>query len=171
MRYRAVLLVVTLILLSYSQASAHRVQVFAAVEEGVIKGEATVGGRRPVIEGTIKVFSKDDRKLLLTLTTDAAGLFVIDPITLGLAQPVDLLIVLDADPGHRAEWQLSGASYSPALEQPLLHAKVNKAVEPNVPKTAAPSTPTLGSVVSGTLVILGLGALISWSRSRKRKQR
>ena len=171
MRHRAVLLVVIVLLLGCNQASAHRVQVFAAVEEGVIKGEATVSGRHPVIEGDIKVFSKDDRKLLLTLTTDDAGLFVIDPVTLGLAQPVDLLIVLDADPGHRAEWQVSGASYSPALEQPLPHAKENKAADSNVPKTAPPSTPTLGSVVSGILVILGLGALISWSRARRNNQK
>lgn len=171
MRHGAVFLTVIMLLLDYSQASAHRVQVFAAVEEGVIKGEATVSGRRPVIEGDIKVFSKDDRKLLLTLTTDDAGLFVIDPVTLGLAQPVDLLIVLNVDPGHRAEWQVSGTSYSPSAEHPLRHAKVNKAADSNVPETAPPSTPTLGSVVSGILVILGLGALISYSRSRRKNQR
>ena len=168
---RAVLLVMILILLSCAQAWAHRVQVFAAVEEGVIRGEATVSGRRPVIEGDIKIFSNNDRKLLLTLTTDAAGLFVIDPLTLGLAQPVDLLIVLDADPGHRAEWQLSGTSYSLSTEQPVAHKKVNKAADSNVPATAPSSTPTMGSVVSGILVILGLGGLIGWSRSRRRNQR
>ena len=171
MRHRAVLLLVILILLSYSQASAHRVQVFAAVEEGVIKGEATVSGRHPVIEGDIKIFSKDDRKLLLTLTTDAAGLFVIDPVLLELAQPIDLLIVLDADPGHRAEWHLSGASYSLSAKQHVRRAKVNKAADSTVPETAPPSTPTLGSAVSGILVILGLGVLISWSRSRRKNQR
>jgi nickel transport protein len=169
MRRKVLLLLVVLFLMGYSQASAHRVQVFAAVEEGVIKGEATVSGQHPVIEGDIKVFSRNDQKLLLTLTTDATGSFIIDPMTLGLERPVDLLIVLDADPGHRAEWQVSGTAYALSADQSL--PQVSKAADAKVPNTPMPSPPTLGSVVSGIVVILGLGALINWSRSRRRNQR
>jgi hypothetical protein len=169
MRRKAVLFLAIFYLMGCNPAAAHRVQVFAAVEEGVIKGEATLSGRHPVIEGDIKVFSKDDQKQLLTLTTDASGSFIIDPMSLGLAQPVDLLIVLDADPGHRAEWQVSAASYTLSADQPTPQA--GNAPDPNVPDTPLPTTPTLGSMVSGILVILGLGALISWSRSRRRNQR
>lgn len=169
MRSKVVFLLAILFLLGYSQASAHRVQVFAAVEEGVIKGQATLSGRHPVVEGSIKVFSKDDQKLLVTLTTDTTGSFVIDPVTLGLERPVDLLIVLDADPGHRAEWQISGASYALSADQSA--PQVSKAPDPNISDTPAPSAPELGNVVSGILVILGLGVLISWARSRRRNQR
>ena len=169
MKRKAVLLLAIFYLIGYSQAEAHRVQVFAAAEEGVIKGEATVSGRHPVVEGKIKVFSKDDQTLLLTLATDDAGSFIIDPVTLGLAQPIDLLIVLDADPGHRAEWHVSRASYALSADQPAPQG--SKAPNPNAPNTALPPAPTLKSVVSGIIVILGLGALISWSRSRRRNQR
>ena len=169
MRGWVLLVVTSLLLTGHGQVLAHRVQVFAAVEEGVIKGEATLSGRHPVVEGEINVFSSDDRKLLLTLTTDATGAFVVDPTTLGLKQPVDILIVLDADPGHRAEWQVSGDSYALSADQPA--PRVSKTTDSNVPDTELPSTPSLGSVVSGIFVILGLGALISWSRSRRRNQR
>ena len=156
-------------LTGYQQASAHRVQVFAAVEEGLIKGEATLSGRHPLIDGNIQVFSKDDQQLLLTLTTDATGSFVIDPVALGLEQPVDLLIVLDADPGHRAEWQVSGASYALSSDQSA--SQRSTAPGPKVPGSPLPSAPTLGNVVSGILIILGLGALLKWSRSRRKNQR
>ncbi len=169
MRCKVMLLLAILLLMAYNQAAAHRVQVFAAVEEGVIKGEATLSGRHPVVEGEIEVFSSDDQKLLLTLTTDATGSFIFDPATLGLEQPVDLLIVLDAGPGHRAEWQVSGSSYVLATNQSI--SQVSSTPDPNVPDTPMPSAPTLGSVVSGILVIIGLGALISWSRSRRRNQK
>ncbi|MBT8345443.1 MAG: transmembrane domain-containing protein [Desulfofustis sp.] len=169
MRKRVVLFLLIFFLIGYNQASAHRVQVFAAAEEGLIKGEATLSGRHPVIEGEIKVFSKDDQKLLLTLTTDTTGSFVFDPVTLGLAQPADLLIVLDADPGHRAEWHVSSDSYALSADQSA--PQVSKTPDLNVPDTPLPSTPTLGSVVIGILAILGLGALIRWSRFRRRNQR
>ena len=169
MRRNVLLFLAIFYLLCGNPAAAHRLQVFAAVEEGVIKGEATLSGRHPVIEGDIKVFSKDDQKQLLTLTTDATGSFSIDPLTLGLEQPVDLLIVLDADPGHRAEWQVSGTSYALSADQPAPQAP--KSPDSTISDTPRPSTPTLGNVVSGILVILGLGALIRWSRSRRRNQR
>ena len=169
MRRKVMVLLAISLLMTCKHALAHRVQVFAAVEEGAIKGEATLSGRHPVIEGEIKVFSRDDRKLLLTLTTDATGSFKFDPVSLGLEQPVDLLIVLDADPGHRAEWQVSGASYALAANQSI--SQTSNPPDPNVPDTQMPSTPTLGSMVSGVIVIIGLGALISWSRSRRRNQK
>ncbi len=169
MRRKAFIFLAIFYLMGCDPAAAHRVQVFAAVVEGLIKGEATLSGRHPVIEGDIKVFSKDGQKQLLTLTTDATGSFIIDPVTLGLEQPIDLLIVLDADPGHRAEWQVSGASYTLSADQPA--PQLSKAPDPDISDTPMPSTPTLGSVVSGILVILGLGALIRWSRSRRRNQR
>ena len=169
MRRKLVALLLLFFLMVYGQASAHRVQVFAAVEEGVIKGEATLSGRHPVIEGEIKVFSRADQKLLMTISTDTTGSFMIDPMTLGLEQPVDLLIVLDADPGHRAEWQVSGTAYALSADASLPQG--GNAPDPNVPNPPMPSTPTMASVVSGILVILGLGALINWSRKRRRNQR
>ena len=160
------LLVLIFILLCSCPALAHRVQVFAFVENGFIKGEATLSGGKKVINGTIKVISKDDQKLLLTTTTGDSGLFTIDPHALGLEKPVDLLIVLDAGPGHRGEWQVSGIDYVLTDHQ----SEPQSAPSPVAATTPAPlpSSPPLKNVVSGIISILGLGALIAWSRSRKR---
>ncbi|MEJ2136683.1 MAG: hypothetical protein P8X86_15745 [Desulfofustis sp.] len=154
--------VLIFILLCSGPALTHRVQVFAFMENGFIKGEATLSGGKKVINGTIKVVSKDDQKLLLTTTTGDSGLFTIDPHALGLEKPVDLLIVLDAGPGHRGEWQVSGLDYALTDHQSVPPPAATAAPAP------LPTSPPLKNVVSGIISILGLGALIAWSRSRKR---
>lgn len=162
----AVLLTFALLMPLPSLTWAHRVQVFAGVENGLIEGEASLSGGKKVRNGEIKVLTNDDRKLLLTVSTGDTGSFTIDPLDLGLERPVDLLLVLEAGPGHRSEWQISGASYT------LLAVQTdNRSAPPeDSPETRAslPDAPPLKNVVSGILSILGLGALIAWARSRKR---
>ena len=165
-RVVAVLLTLALIMPFPNLAWAHRVQVFAGVENGLIEGEATLSGGKKVKNGQIKVLTNDERKLLLTVSTGEAGSFTIDPLELGLERPVDLLIVLEAGPGHRSEWQISGTSYTISADK-----TDNRSASPaDSPDTRAslPATPPLKNVVSGILSILGLGALIAWARSRKR---
>ena len=142
-----------------SPAWSHRVMVFAEVENGLIRGEATISGGKKVKHGDIKVLAGDEKKLLLTASTGDTGSFTIDMRELGLEGPADLLLVLDAGPGHRAEWQISGASYTfTAADSPKTRASL-------------PAAPTLLNVVSGILTIVGLGALIAWARSRQRRKK
>ena len=166
---RMVVLALIVYLTCSASALAHRVQVFATVEEGLIKGEATLSGGKNVINGKIKVLRQDDRTLLQSTTTGDNGRFVIDPKTLGIDRPADLLIVLDADPGHRSEWLVYASDYELSAGQPDLQAEQ----VPASPGAGAPlpATPPLKNIVSGVLCILGLGALIAWSRSRKRRKK
>ena len=168
MNRTAHLIVLVIVLMMPGLAAAHSIQVFAYVENGMIKGEGTLSGGKKVKNGEIRVVSKISEELLLTTTTGDTGLFSIDPETLGLAEPVDLIIVLDAGPGHRSQWQLSAADYSQSAEdaedrssQPGATAEKNEPI---------PTSPPLKNIVSGIISILGLGALIAWSRSRRGKK-
>ena len=162
------LLVAVLILVWLRPAlvPAHNVQVFAYVENGIIKGEGTLSGGRPAKNGVIKVISKVDQRLLLTTTTGDSGTFTITPEALGLEEPADLIILLDAGPGHRSQWQLSAADFS--RSETTAAAQSGKSEKPTEKKSPFPASPPLRNVVTGIISIVGLGALIKWSRSRRR---
>lgn len=162
------LFALVIILLVPSQSPAHSIQVFAYVEDGIIKGEGSLAGGKKVRNGEIKVVTKVGEELLLTTTTDDTGSFSVDPEALGLEEPVDLIIVLDAGPGHRSEWQLAAVDYTRSAEN-----ADNPSSQPGTTgekKASPPASPPLKNIVSGIISILGLGALIAWSRSRRGKK-
>ncbi len=165
MRNTVAALVLLLLASISNPAWSHRVMLFAEVENGLIKGEATISGGKKVKHGEISVLG-DEQKLLLTASTGDAGSFTIELRDLGLDRPVDLLLVLDAGPGHRAEWKISAASYSMSYDQN--ESRSPPATDPPDADASMPAAPALKNVVSGILSILGLGALIAWSRSRRR---
>ncbi len=161
-------IVLVTILMMPGPAPAHSIQVFAYVENGIIKGEGSLSGGKKVKNGEIKVVTKVGEELLLTTSTDDTGSFSIDPETLGLAQPVDLIIVLDAGPGHRSEWQLTAADFTQSAQDTENPQNQPRATAEN--NTSLPASPPLKNIVSGIISILGLGALIAWSRSRRGKK-
>lgn len=111
-------------------AFAHNVQVFAYAEGAAIKGEALIGGGKKAVNADISVLSADDGKTLLTTSTDNDGNFSFAIGALDPQQTGDLLIVLEAGPGHRAQWLLKAADFRPGSGE-------NKpaAVQPEAPKT------------------------------------
>lgn len=161
-------IVLVIILMMPGLAPAHSIQVFAYVENGIIKGEGSLSGGKKVKNGEIKVVTKVGEELLLTTSTDDTGSFSIDPETLGLTQPVDLIIVLDAGPGHRSEWQLTAADFTQSAQDTENPSNQPRATAEN--NTSRPASPPLKNIVSGIISILGLGALIAWSRSRRGKK-
>lgn len=161
-------IVLVIILMMPGLAPAHSIQVFAYVENGIIKGEGSLSGGKKVKNGEIKVVTKVGEELLLTTSTDDTGSFSIDPETLGLTQPVDLIIVLDAGPGHRSEWQLTAADFTQSAQDTEKPSIKPRATAEN--NTSLPASPPLKNIVSGIISILGLGALIAWSRSRRGKK-
>ncbi|MGI9535549.1 MAG: hypothetical protein ACR2PB_00660 [Desulfocapsaceae bacterium] len=167
MMSRALLIaVLTAIFLWPVLISAHNIKVFAYVENGFIKGEGSLAGGRPVKTGEIKIIRKDDQKLLLTSATGDSGTFAIDPKALGLKEPTDLIIVLEAGPGHRSEWQLSAVDF--AQSDAITETQSRQTEETTDKKSPLPSPPPLRNVVTGIISIVGLGALIKWSRSRRK---
>ena len=162
---RTLLLVILIVIwVQPHPVNGHSVQVFASVENGIIKGEATLAGSRPAKNGGIKVIRTYDQKLLLTTTTDDSGMFAIDPAALGLEKPTDLIIVLDAGPGHRSEWQLSANDF---VRPETTDVQSRPPEEKTQKSSPLPSAPPLKNVMTGIISIVGLGALIRWSRSRR----
>jgi hypothetical protein len=133
---------VATILLLATAVQAHRVNVFAWVEDGVVRIEGTMGGEQKAKNSELKVLDAATEEVLLTGHTDQEGLFSFPlPAEMGEA---GLRIVLEAGPGHRAEW--------------LLEAKEMETTQGNGPKSV--SGPGLLQVVVGLAVIFGLASVI-----------
>ena len=83
-----------------SQAMAHKVNVFAYVENGIVYVEGYFPDGRPVINGDIEVLDSKGQKLLKG-TTDKEGKF-----SFPVPARNDLTIVINASMGHRAQFIL-----------------------------------------------------------------
>lgn len=148
--------------------AGHSVHVFAYVENGMIKGEGSLAGGRKVKNGEIKVVRKDSQELLLGLTTDDTGQFGLSINQLGLQEPADLIIILEAGPGHRSEWHLEAQEYDTmGAAQTLSPTQPKEGVEKE--EGPQPSS-TLRNAVLGVACIIGLGALVNWSKKRREKR-
>ncbi len=79
---------------------AHKVNIFAYVDEGVVYAESYFPNGKPVVKGKLLVFDSQ-QQLLLEGQTDAAGLYQFD-----LPQAEDLTLVIDAGMGHKNEFLL-----------------------------------------------------------------
>ena len=88
-------------LLVFSTAAlAHRVNLFAYVEDGKIYTESYFPDGRPAKGGKILVYDSQD-KLLLEGVTDKKGLF-----SFAVPKVDDLTIVIQASMGHRNSFKL-----------------------------------------------------------------
>ena len=81
-------------------ALAHKVNIFAYIENGKVYTESYFPGGRPVEGGKILVYDSRN-KLLLEGETDKDGLFNFD-----VPKVDDLTIVLEATMGHKARFKL-----------------------------------------------------------------
>lgn len=82
-------------LLLGSPAEAHKVNIFAYVEDGILYAESYFPDGKPVEKGKIQIFDSQDQKLTEGLT-DKQGLFSIP-----VPKKDDLTIVIDASMGHK----------------------------------------------------------------------
>ena len=96
------------LLLGYSPAAAHSVKVFAFEEGGRIYGEGYFADGTRVRESKVEVFDREGRKLLET-KTDGNGAFAFPA-----PGERNVVIVLNASMGHRAEFALSLDAVKPA---------------------------------------------------------
>lgn len=110
------LLLLTLLCPSTS-ALAHRVHLFAYVQQGEIVVDSRFSKSKPVQQGRIEIFEASSGKLLLHGESDAQGIsrFTIPPEL--LAKPVDLRLVLKAGEGHQTQWLLPAGELNPQGNQ------------------------------------------------------
>lgn len=87
-------------LLLPAPAWAHKVNLFAFVESGVVYCESYFADGRPVIEGKILVYDNKEQ-LLKEGRSDRQGQWQFE-----LPQQDDLVLVVEAGMGHRGEYRL-----------------------------------------------------------------
>lgn len=151
------------VLTMVAAAAAHSVHVFAWVENGQIKGEGSLAGGNTVKNGVISIFSADEEQILFTGKTDENGRFVVPVERLGLPEASDLVVRLDAGPGHRSQWQLKAEEFSAAPDQNSVSGQIP---EESAPTGRVAAHPPLKNIVTGVICIVGLGLLIAWSRKK-----
>ena len=136
------------------QALAHRVNIFAAEENGKIVTESYSSSGKKCKDAKISVFDGSGI-LLLEGTTDGEGKFSFDVPGKGT-----LRIVLDAGTGHRAEYTLSvgeGSSDSAVEREEVGAARERHSIR-------------LRDVIGGLGWIVGIMGIVMYLRSRKSGQ-
>lgn len=171
-------LAILLLALALPQAAlAHKLRVFAAVEDGAVTGYAFfVGGGRPqdvpwqITDATGAVLAEG--------RTDDAGVYRWTP-----PAPQDLTVTVNAEDGHFASATLTAARFGgqeapPVAPQPVATAPAppEDAVAEAVRREVLPLLERIEEmdnrlrftdVISGVFLILGAAGGILWLRGRK----
>ena len=99
-------------------ALAHRVHLFAYVEQGQIVVDGRFSKAKPVQNGAIVLVEAESGKLLVQGKTDNQGAARF-AIPAEIAQnPVDLRLTIKAGEGHQGEWILPAAELNPQASLP-----------------------------------------------------
>lgn len=183
-------MVFCLVLAVAGLAQAHRISVYAYVEEGQIKGEGYMPGGGKVSNQQVQLLDAGGKALAET-KTDQGGAF---SLPLPQAKP-PLTLVLNAGAGHRATYELSAADLgiaapaapapsTPAAAKPAAQAvavsqdlgpQIKKAVEQAVAPLRAQMAEmalrynevSLRDIVGGLGWIVGLLGLATYFKARK----
>jgi len=99
-RFLMILMLGVAIFAISSTALAHKVNIFAYVENGVVYTESYFPDGRPVANGAIEVYDSQEHKLLEGVT-DEEGLF-----SFKVPKKDDLTIVINASMGHKNKFIL-----------------------------------------------------------------
>jgi len=147
------------IIFSVSTAHAHKVYVFAWVENGVVYTESSFGDRK-VNKGTISVVDSSGT-VLLTGETNENGEFSFDiPKTV----TSDLTVKLFAGAGHQGEWKVSLQE----LKSSGTPETVEKAMKT---KAELEKGPGASNILAGIAIIFGIAfAASTFYKIRQRKK-
>jgi hypothetical protein len=138
-------------------ADAHRVTIFAWVEDGMVHTESKFSGGRKPVGATVKVLAPGGEQLLEG-KTDEKGAFSFKP-------PVktELKVVLLAGAGHRAEWTLHADAFTGADGR-----EGDSGTSQAHPDAGTP----LKGIMGGLACILALtGMGMYWNYRRKKRDR
>jgi len=139
-------------------ALAHKVNIFAYAEDGVVYTESYFSEGKKVVNSKIEVFDAKNNKLLITGETDGDGKFSFD-----VPKPTGLRIVLTASMGHKNEYLLSEEEVREALGTGK--GSVKSAVKPKIK-----IKPSIRDIIAGIGYILGLmgiGIYIKYRRASR----
>jgi nickel transport protein len=115
---RRILTALVLALLMHTAALAHRVNVFAYVENGEVVVECSYSKSKRVNRGAIEVMNLQSGETLLTGETDEAGHFRFPVPEAAKAGGSGLRIVLRAGEGHQNEWVIDASEFLAAGSGP-----------------------------------------------------
>ncbi|MBF0227232.1 MAG: carboxypeptidase regulatory-like domain-containing protein [Desulfobacterales bacterium] len=97
---KIILLLSLIFIFGTSVAYAHKVNVFAYVQSGMIYTESYFPDGSPVSDGTIEIYDSS-KNMLITGKTDKEGLF-----SCKIIKQDDLTIVINASMGHKSSFKL-----------------------------------------------------------------
>ena len=141
--------------LTAAPVEAHRLNVFAWLENNEIMVECNYGNKRPVIDAQVTILDKDTGQTLTRGTTDNTGHFAF-AVPQVIRDGHTLAIDVNAGDGHRSEWimpasELYGAaSLSAGFKQEAIEeatqnpavrespASVQMSPSPNMPQAMGP---------------------------------
>lgn len=170
-----------------SPAEAHKLKVFATVEDHAIRGYAFfIGGGRP--DGSSWIAKDAAGAQIATGTTDAEGRFAFAvPTTVA----TDVTVTVDTHEAHIASATIAAARFTDAPAEPappttatsaspaqaqdhtkidaLVRAAVQKEVEPVLERLEAmDSRLRYTDILSGIFLIIGLVGIGLWARGKRR---
>ncbi len=190
--------IVLLMAIAATSAWAHKVTVFAWVEDNTVYTQSKFSGGRLAKNAPIVVYNAAGEKLLEG-RTDAQGRFEFIP-----PKPEALRIVLMAGSGHRGEWHVAAEEFNiprtavaphstsagterpesdhehthPAVEtvtlsadelQMMIEAALDKKLAPVLRRLEAQEQdPALKDVFGGIGYIVGIVGLVAYLRSRRK---
>jgi len=190
-RFSFIILFLTAIILigSHVPALAHKVMIFAWVEEDTVFTESKFSGGKKAINAPVVIFDKDGKKLLEG-KTDNKGEF-----SFKIPKVTDLRIVLNAAMGHKAEWTVTeseireagaivekkkAAEPSGPIPVGLSKEEVQKIVEDSLDKKLRPIVrmitesknkgPSLTEIIGGIGYIFGLMGIALYFINRGKKR-
>ena len=137
-------------------ALAHKVILFAWVEDGQIHAQASFGSKRPAMNCTIQAFDQDHTRLFEGKTDDRGELSFAVPA--GLSS--DLVLKLDAGTGHSAAWTIPAAELTEPATPGDLEDKMTQ-------KENLEKGPSFFRITAGILLIFGL----AWIARRVKQKR
>ena len=184
-----------LLLLMWSIAGAHDLDVFATVEDGVLHGYAFFGGGKRARAAQLIIHDGAGNEMFRG-GTDVNGAFYFRPTV-----PTDLVVTVDVGDGHAAKTRIpakrfeagevlaavggakaeagvqrvarNGASNDTQLSR-MIERSVDRAVARQITPlletyATAQSRLRLNDIVSGVALIIGLAGMSLWARSRPRR--
>lgn len=181
----ALLAICVLVLLAATPAHAHRLRIFATVEQGEITGYAYfVGGARA--KGASVVFRDERDRELHRLSTDDKGAFRWKP-----EQPQTIRIVVDAGEGHVGRVTIEQRRFSgrAALDSeagddgetdtasPLQREMIEAAVDEAVARQVRPlleafeameARTRFNDIMGGIGMIIGVAGAAMWALARRK---
>ena len=137
-----------LVLAFSSLVHAHRVNIFAWVEGGMVHTESKFSNGKPVKGGEVSVFNLQGESLI-SGKTDEGGFF-----SFPVPAKAGLKVVLDATMGHRAEWIIAANEIAPVSSSPGAEKAVVPAPPAVTDETPAPfsiTAPELEKVIDAIL--------------------